>query len=121
MYTKRLVIYLILVVLSGCATLLGLDATGHRKITILSDPPGERIEVNDGYIGTTPLEIPIEEYVEYGTFAHFYTIRALPVKGNCTNTKFFSSNDPVPETILFDTTLCPGNKEIDVNIQQTGR
>jgi len=48
----------------------------NYEVEIISDPPGAKIELNDGYIGETPLD-----YVFNGTIGSLATtvIRALPV------------------------------------------
>lgn len=90
----------------------GPDGTVAYKVEVESSTPGARIEVNDDYIGRTPLTLTIYGDKD-GTFHNFgskdYVIRAFPVATNeFVQTKvfrtggWFSEEDRVPKRIYFD-------------------
>lgn len=102
----------------GCATSAsskadrGPDGTVAYKVQVESSTPGARIEVNDDYIGKTPLILTIYGDRD-GTFhnfgSHDYVIRAFPVSTNqYPQTKvfrtggWFSEEDRIPGHIFFD-------------------
>ena len=45
-------------------------ARADKKLTFTSDPPGARVEINGKYIGDTPLEYKVKDYVVDGA-GHF--------------------------------------------------
>ena len=51
---------------AGAASLLGLSGCVERSITIVTDPPGSIIYLNDVEKGTTPLTTSFEWYGTYG-------------------------------------------------------
>jgi hypothetical protein len=102
----------------GCATgssrkaERGPDGTIAYKVQVESSTPGARVEVNEDYIGRTPLTLTIFGDKD-GTFHNFgskdYIIRAFPVATNqFLQTKvfrtggWFSEEDRVPSRIYFD-------------------
>lgn len=102
----------------GCATgsspkaERGPDGTIAYKVQVESSTPGARIEVNEDYIGKTPLTLTIFGDKD-GTFHNFgskdFIIRALPSSTNqFPQTKvfrtggWFSEEDRVPSRIYFD-------------------
>ena len=104
--------------LCGCATSTnpdterGPDGTIAYKVQVESSTPGARIEVNDDYIGKTPLTLTIFGDKD-GTFHNFgakdYVIRAFPVTTNqFPQTKlfrtggWFSDEDRIPGHIYFE-------------------
>ena len=104
--------------LNGCATNTaqnaerGLGGTIAYKVELESSTPGARIEVNEDYIGKTPLTLTIFGDKD-GTFHNFgskdYVIRAFPVSTNqYPQTKvfrtggWFSEEDRIPKRIYFD-------------------
>jgi hypothetical protein len=115
--------------LVGCATNTpqnaerGPDGTIAYKVEVESSTPGARIEVNDDYIGKTPLTLTIYGD-EDGTFHNFgtkdYIIRAFPVTTNqFIQTKvfrtggWFSEEDRIPKKLYFDLEQ-PGGLSIDL-------
>jgi len=103
---------------SGCASSSpgngdrGPGGTIAYKVEVESSTPGVRIEVNDDYIGKTPLTLRIYGDKD-GTFHNFgskdYVIRAFPVSTNqYAQTKvfrtggWFSEEDRIPKRIYFD-------------------
>ena len=136
--TSRAVLILGAVWLAGCGTvqeplsqpvpdyLQPPDSPSFRKIEIVSEPPGARIEVNDDFIGATPCEAQVK-CDDRGRFYDLTTIRALPVQDGFTQAKMFigsggrkgaySVGDTVPNRIFFDMRLRPVGDEINVNIR----
>ena len=102
-----------------------------RKIEILSEPAGARIEVNDDYVGDTPTTISVPCTPD-GRFTENTVIRATPTRpGDYTQTKFFSGgygygyrnlyrnlNSSIPKRIFFDMRLGPVPESIDINLTE---
>ncbi|HMO36283.1 MAG TPA: PEGA domain-containing protein [Gemmatales bacterium] len=40
----------------------------YRRMTILSDPPGARVFVNNVEVGTTPCSVPTNSFIDYGNY-----------------------------------------------------
>ena len=119
--------------LAGCATETtnppqhaerGPDGTIAYKVEVESSTPGARIEVNDDYIGKTPLTLTIFGDKD-GTFHNFgskdYIIRAFPVTTNqFPQTKvfrtggWFSEEDRIPGRIYFDLEQKGGGFSVDL-------
>lgn len=116
--------------LGGCATSTGSKAergpegTIAYKVEVESSTPNVRIEVNDDYIGKTPLTLTIYGDRD-GTFHNFgskdYIIRAFPVSTNQhPQTKmfrtggWFSEEDRIPKRIYFDMGQPGGGFSIDL-------
>ena len=99
--------------------LVGCHSTAMYTTKITSEPPGARIEVNNDYIGDTPLEMNWEGYTENDSFASNYTVRALPrAPGQEVQVKTFNWwYDKIPKHIFFDMNLIsnqPKKYEIDI-------
>jgi hypothetical protein len=95
----------------------------YKDMRVISQPPGARIELNNGYMGETPLSIKVSCSLD-GRFLETVIVRALPtMEGHYSQTKVFSGgytmirNDQVPATIFFDMRLGPSNPSIDVNVR----
>jgi hypothetical protein len=77
-----------------------------KTIQIISDPPDARIEVNDDYVGDTPISITVPTVG--GNFTKGTTIRATPtLQGEYVQSKYFDRNSEVPSRILFSMGLGP--------------
>jgi hypothetical protein len=77
-----------------------------KTIQIISDPLGARIEVNDDYVGDTPISIRVA--TEGGNFTKGTSIRATPtVQGQYVQSKYFDRTSGVPSRILFSMGLGP--------------
>ncbi len=115
--------------LSACATnspqnaRRGPDGTISYNVEVESSTPGARIEVNDDYVGKTPLTLTIYGDRD-GTFHNFgskdYVVRAFPSSTNeHVQTKmfrtggWFSEEDRIPKRIYFDLAQ-PGGFSIDL-------
>ena len=90
----------------------GPDGTIAYPIRIEASEAGARVEVNDEYVGKTPIEIRVWGDPD-GTFHNFgssdYVIRVFPVRdGQTVQTKvfrtggWFSQEDRVPGRLYFD-------------------
>ncbi len=90
----------------------GRDGTIAYHVKIESSDPGARVEVNDDFVGVTPVEIKIWGDRD-GTFHNFgsadFIIRVHPVKdGQSVQTKvfrtggWFAQEDRVPGHLFFD-------------------
>jgi hypothetical protein len=82
-----------------------------KKVEIVSEPAGARIEVNDDYVGDAPITIEILD--GGGQFTKDTVIRALPTEGGdyIQHKLFFGkvegpyyqhAGDQIPSRILFD-------------------
>lgn len=108
----------IAILLGGCATNStheaerGPNGTIGYHVQVESSTPGVRIEVNEEYIGKTPLTLTVFGDKD-GTFHNFgttdYVIRAFPATTNqYPQTKafrtggWFSQEDRIPSRIYFD-------------------
>ena len=114
---------------AGCATAppgaeRGPNGTIAYLVQVESSEPGVRIEVNNDYIGKTPLTLKIFGDKD-GTFHNFgssdYIIRAFPANTNqYTQTKvfrtggWFSAEDKVPSRLYFDMSLKTSGFSIDL-------
>jgi hypothetical protein len=104
--------------LTGCASdgapagERGPDGTVPYMIHVESNEPGARVEVNDNYVGTTPLDVKVYGDKD-GTFHNFgaadWVIRVNPVQtGQHVQTKtfrtggWFSQEDQIPSRLYFD-------------------
>lgn len=58
---RRLAIVLVLLVLcsTGCV---------YRRMTILSEPPGARVFMNNVEVGTTPCNVPTNSFLDHGNY-----------------------------------------------------
>jgi hypothetical protein len=81
-----------------------------KKIQIVSEPVGARIEVNQNYIGYAPIAVEIEAD-QHGDFAHMTSIAASPSGPLPNNTPVylqsltFLMGQPIPSRLYFDNRL----------------
>jgi hypothetical protein len=80
-------------------------ANPSGKTLIESDPPGARIEINNQYVGTTPLRVNIPRLKsDWSTIS--VTIRANPISpGQQVQTKYIGSDESTPTHVFFDMNL----------------
>jgi hypothetical protein len=117
-----LLILLVSSLLCGCATLLPPYPEVHNDklmTEIISDPPGAKIEINNQYVGDTPLTIHIQrQYV--GGFDDAWqslTITANPIyQGQYVQTKLIWRNVPTPTKIYFNMSLIPVPQQQQINV-----
>lgn len=124
-----LLIAVMILFLSGCETtqLTTSPKTKLFPVVIISEPSGAKIEVDDNYIGETPLNINLEGWEETCTFIRDHEIVAHPVRaGGQMQFKFFSGwhrpdqrfGDKIPETIYFNMNLVRSPEKYDININK---
>ena len=118
-----------LVLLSGCET---MDIGGSPKIKsfpvkIISEPTGAKIEINDNYVGKTPMTVQLEGWETTRTFSRSHIIVAHPVKaGGQTQVKSFTGwsspdltyGDKIPEKIYFNMNLIRIPQKLDLKINK---
>lgn len=104
--------------------------TAKFSVDIVSDPSGAIIEINDDYIGKTPLTVELEGWVATRTFARNHKIVAHPLRaGGYTQVKIFSGwseasrtyGDTVPKKIYFNMSLEPSPQKYDVEINKKNK
>jgi hypothetical protein len=93
-----------------------------KKVEIVSEPSGARIEINDDYVGNAPITVEIPQKDD-GRFKERTLIRASPTEaGDYVQTKVFSSpdgmgdGDKIPSRILFEMRVGPSTPSVDVNV-----
>lgn len=120
---------------SGCATTqniaLGSNQYCDHYVEIISDPLGAKIEINNQYMGETPLTIRLTRRTNYDWWnsslvggaaaiqieASPFMINAYPNQtGQFTQTKYIGPNDVIPSKIYFNMNLGPVTPSIDVNV-----
>ncbi len=119
-----------LLLIAGCASPgdrtaeRGPDGTVAYEILVESSDAGARVEVNDDYVGKTPLAVRVWGDPD-GTFHNFgasdYVIRVFPVReGQAPQSKFFrtggwfSQEDRIPRRLFFDLDLkAPGGFTVE--------
>ena len=86
----------------------------NYAVEITSEPSGAKIEINQGYVGETPLRYTFNGSVG---LAAYTTIRALPISaGQNTQTKIFRGNEIIPARIYFDMNLRTEQPTLNLNI-----
>ena len=76
---------------------------------IRSEPPGARIEVNEGPVGVTPVDVTLPQKGEHHRLKEHVSIRALPSgPGQFAQERQLFFNQWAPENIMFDMTQSPG-------------
>lgn len=98
------------------------DADMAEFVTsVISEPTGAVIEIDNGYIGRTPCEITWNVWRETGRLTESHVVAALPIeRGQYVQEKMFSGGslygDRPPKTIYFNMHICPVQNEFNVNI-----
>ena len=115
-------IFIVSALLIGCG-----PSIKNFVVEIESEPSGAMIEINDDYIGKTPLSVEIKGWESTRTFVRDHKIVAHPVfKGGYIQQKFFSDwyepdlrhGDTIPKKIYFNMHLVPGSDKLDININK---
>lgn len=99
----------VLLILGACMALLGCStlpkASPSGKTLIESDPPGARIEINNQYVGTTPLRVNIPR-LNADLSGISVSIIAYPTKhGQQVQSKYIGSDESTPTHVFFDMSL----------------
>lgn len=127
MSKQAIVLLAMLLTLQGCATTqesntsrfwgdggFGKMQYKDYQIEIISEPSGAKIEVDNNYIGETPLI-----YTGNGDLGPFNTVvvKAYPTEiGQYTQTKILSGKNILPRKLYFDMRLVPASNDVNVNI-----
>ena len=84
---------------------------------IISDPPGVKIEIDNQYVGETPLTIHINRaHGEY--YWNGFSINATPTRpGQYTQRKYIDYTEPTPTKVYFNMYITPRTPEYDINIR----
>ena len=102
--------------LATIITLSGCSSTSYKSISVISDPPGAKIEVNGSYVGQAPVTVTAKCWPDDQVAINTETFRALPFRnGQYVQTKQFVGpnapfdphHDVLPDTILFQMDLKP--------------
>ena len=117
--------------LSGCETMnngakSSYPSTKNFSVNIISEPSGAKIEINNNYVGKTPIIVKLEGWETTRTFERSHTIVAHPVRaGGQIQSKWFSGwyepdkryGDIIPKKIYFNMNLVrmPQKHEIYIN------
>src|SRR5258708_38513383 len=101
------------------------DQSGDKKVEIMSDTAGARIEVNDDYVGDAPISLQIpQDAQDPGYFTKNTVIRALPTEsGDYVQVKCFLGNtlgasygDRIPSRIILNLHKSPATPGLNVNV-----
>lgn len=87
------------IILSGCGSLP--RANRHGWTLIKSDPPGARIEINNRFVGVTPVRVDIPRIDANLDMAPVVIVAHSPVSG-AIQTKYIYAPAPNPFQIFFD-------------------
>jgi hypothetical protein len=96
---KHLCLFIIapLVICVGCAA--------EKSVThIDSQPPGARIEVNEGVVGVTPCDVVLAQHGEHHRLSQRVIVKAYPpdnAQGQFKQEKFLVSQQEAPSRVLF--------------------
>lgn len=78
-------------------------ASEPMRTHINSEPPGARVEVNENYVGVTPIDVTLPQSGSHHKLREHITIRALALEpGKPDQEKQLYYNQWAPENILFD-------------------
>jgi len=116
----------LLILTAGCATVGGPSDPIHQTTLmteIISDPPGAKIEINDEYVGETPLTIHIKRiYASDGYGGGSWgivQIKANPVlAGQYVQVKIIMVDQPTPKKMYFDMRLGPVAPQLNLNVNE---
>jgi hypothetical protein len=102
-------IYLRLFILASLVICIGCAA--EKSVThIESQPPGARIEVNEGVVGVTPCDVVLSQSGEHHRLQERAIVKAYPpegAQGQYKQEKFLISHQEVPSSLLFIMTVPP--------------
>jgi len=116
-----------LLFLVGCETLDTTTSIAKFSVEIVSDPSGADIEINNNYVGKTPITVNLEGWESTRTFTRSHTIVAHPIRaGGQTQVKIFlgwrepskTYGDVIPDKIYFDMNLIRIPNQLDLNINK---
>jgi PEGA domain len=113
MKTKLAVVGLLVLGMVGCsanATHQNASAVEAlpltQKISIISDPPGAHIDINNNYVGDAPIEADWYPHWLMGSHDPL-VITATPREAGYVQRKEFGPFDPAPDRVRFQMNLQP--------------
>ncbi len=125
---KLFFLFVMVMLVNGCATLnsvpngqckwnsvWGGTMCNNYEVEFVSDPPGAKIEINNNYIGETPIK---QRWL--GTYSDddYWTVTAYPTQASqYTQTKILRMNN-LPKRVYFNMYLGPVTPSVNVNINQ---
>lgn len=126
---KRIMLFILAVLLSGCVTTpkaipvntykdsgWGSRTYYSYEFDIISDPPGAKIEWGNDYIGDTPLKRVYNG--NFGSLA-MIIVKASPTQPNqYSQVKILYGSDVLPRTIYFNMHLKPITPEYNINLNR---
>ena len=136
MKIKILIILITVLLFSGCQTannglnpLYSSESSKVKMFTvkIISEPLGAKIEINNNYVGETPITVKVEGWQDTQTFIRGHTIVAHPVEAEReVQIKSFMGwhkpdktyGDKIPNTIYFNMNLVRTHKQLDLYINR---
>ncbi len=124
---KLIFLFATVMFLSGCVTVKSVnkgkcinDGWGNMvcnnyEVTFVSEPPGAKIEINNNYIGITPL---VYRWHGYYPREERYTVKAYPSQpGQLVQSKELAVGN-LPDKVYFNMNLGPVTPSVNVNINQ---
>lgn len=105
----QIIMALLASLVAGCTTPQPREEPVVRKaqevsaIAVHSLPPGCFVELNDEFLGATPLTIRVPSYEGdwSGDWMGLHVLRASIPKGNGYEQKVWRTGDPVPKRVVF--------------------
>jgi hypothetical protein len=103
---KNIILLVFVVWLIGCESEAYRPDTSSQpkkfSTSVVSSPPGARIEVDNTYIGDAPVDITWDNESS-DLFSSGHTVKASPLYlSQQAQVKSFSPGDKIPKTIFFD-------------------
>ncbi len=123
-----LFVSVIMMFLSACTQGFEVSPKSEIKpfrIKIISEPSGAKIEVNNNYVGETPVTIKVDGWESTRTFTRTTSIIAHPVRvGGEVQSKVFvgwsepdyTYGDKIPKIIYFNMNLVRIPEQLDLHI-----
>lgn len=109
---KSIHVIVIALLMSGCASMNNAFSpepkihSSELMTEIISDPPGAKIEINNQYVGETPLNVHIDRnYIDVLGWSTVSIIANPLENGQQVQQKFINFNMPTPTKIYFNMNL----------------
>ena len=90
--------------LAACATPPEVRSPQRlATISVASMPPGQVLELNDRFVGMTPMKltVPVTRWGSWDGGASVYVLRCSTVQGTESETKMFFPGEEPPSHVLF--------------------
>ena len=96
------------------ATIACAGCAAEKVVThIDSQPQGARVEVNEAFVGTTPVDVTLPQRGEHHRLEAYVVVKASPVngtEGEFKQSKLLQSHQEAPSKLLFIMTEPPPQK-----------